>query len=934
MGGALSGMVLGTSYTVTASNGSCTSAPTTSFSNGAQLSVPTTPTITSVAATCSAAGTSTISNYNATLNYTFTPSGPTVGGGGVISGMVLGTSYTVIADNGSCSSSSSASFSNAAQLAAVPQPTITTSQATCLAAGSSTVSNYNALYTYTFSPTGPTIGAGGVIAGMNTGTSYTLVADNGSCNSLISSSFSNTAQLSTPVTPLLNGVAATCSAAGTSTLANYNALYTYVFTPNGPTVGVGGVISGMIIGTSYTVVADNGSCTSSASLSFSNSAKLTIPSTPIISTSPATCLVSGSSLVSNFNNLHTYDFSPVGPLVTAGGNITGMFEGVSYTLTATSGGCTSVPSSTFSNSAQLAVPASPIISTIAPTCSTSGSSSITNYSSTNSYTFSPTGPSITVNGGLQGLSPTNYTITVTNPQGCTNTANFVIVAAPLVPTIAATKIDPVLCGGMGTINLTTTNVPNGSYTISYVQNGVTKTFNNVFIASNSAAINNVLAGTYSDLTITANTCVSSLGQSVSLFDPLPPTLTITNPVAVCAPNTIDLSSPAVTLGSSNGSQFTYWSDANATQALLSPVVSSSNTYYIKASLKNCTTVKSVNVVINQVDVIAITPVNDLCTNDNPINLSATPIGGVWSGNGVSAGVFNPANATIGKNTITYTSSGICPTSATVDILVNATPNLNFVTDKDSVCIGEPFLLQDASDLQIVNFIWDYSNGVIVNSITKNISHTYNDAGKYTITMTGTSITGCTSTITKPDFITVLAKPHASFLHLPTGPTVLSPIVDFTNNSTDATNYEWNFNDGKKSYSTNVSHTYPATPETYFVRLTAYNGLKTCNDDTLVPIEIFDDIYYYVPNTFTPNGDELNNIFIPVLSGAITYENYSFYIFNRWGELLFESHNKDVGWDGTYNNKICKPDTYIWKLEFKDQPTLQKHFFTGHINLVN
>ena len=100
------------------------------------------------------------------------------------------------------------------------------------------------------------------------------------------------------------------------------------------------------------------------------------------------------------------------------------------------------------------------------------------------------------------------------------------------------------------------------------------------------------------------------------------------------------------------------------------------------------------------------------------------------------------------------------------------------------------------------------------------------------------------------------------------------------------------------------------------------------------IEVFDEVYCYIPNTFTPNGDELNNEFKPILSSSIAEEHYSLFIFNRWGELLFESHNKNVGWNGAFGNKICIPGTYIWKIEFTDNVNKEKHMKTGHVNLVN
>ncbi|POY34629.1 hypothetical protein C3K47_19320, partial [Solitalea longa] len=96
----------------------------------------------------------------------------------------------------------------------------------------------------------------------------------------------------TPAVPTITTSAATCSAAGSSTISNYSASNTYIFTPTGPTVGAGGVISGMTTGTSYTVTAGNGGCTSAPSSSFTNAAMLTAPAVPTASvTTQPTCAV-------------------------------------------------------------------------------------------------------------------------------------------------------------------------------------------------------------------------------------------------------------------------------------------------------------------------------------------------------------------------------------------------------------------------------------------------------------------------------------------------------------------------------------------------------------------------------------------------------------------------------------------------------------------
>lgn len=154
-----------------------------------------TPVVTSMAATCSAPGTSSLSGYNPVLTYVFDPAGPAVDSTGAINGLVTGTNYTVAITLGSCTTAVSAPFSNAVQLATPDVPTLVALPATCDADGSNTISNYNAAYTYAFIPTGPTVGAGGSITGMTAGSNYTVAANDGNCASTESAPFSNEPQL-------------------------------------------------------------------------------------------------------------------------------------------------------------------------------------------------------------------------------------------------------------------------------------------------------------------------------------------------------------------------------------------------------------------------------------------------------------------------------------------------------------------------------------------------------------------------------------------------------------------------------------------------------------------------------------------------------------------------------------------------------------------
>ncbi|MNY18905.1 hypothetical protein D3C86_1523140 [compost metagenome] len=95
----------------------------------------------------------------------------------------------------------------------------------------------------------------------------------------------------------------------------------------------------------------------------------------------------------------------------------------------------------------------------------------------------------------------------------------------------------------------------------------------------------------------------------------------------------------------------------------------------------------------------------------------------------------------------------------------------------------------------------------------------------------------------------------------------------------------------------------------------------------------DEIIYYVPNTFTPNGDEHNNIFTPVFVCGYDPLEYKFEVYDRWGQLVFSSLDSKTGWDGTYNGSPVKEGVFGWKLEYKAEETPEKKILTGHANLL-
>jgi membrane associated rhomboid family serine protease len=432
------------------------------------LAIPDVPTVITNPATCSAEGTATISNYSGLLTYTFSPTGPSVGASGVISGLTAGTSYSVTASNGTCTSAPSASFSIATQLTTPADPEVDITPATCSAEGTATISNYSGLLTYTFSPTGPSVGTSGVISGLTAGATYTVTASNGPCTSAPSALFSIATQLTTPADPEVDITPATCSADGIATISNYSVSLTYTFIPTGPSVGTSGVISGLTVGTSYTVTAGNGSCTSAPSASFNIAAQLTTPVVPEVGTNPATCSADGIATISNYSVSLTYTFIPTGPSVGTSGVISGLTAGTSYTVTAGNGSCTSAASSSFNVAAQLLTPT--ITLTSGPTCSLDLLTYGAVITVSSGTPVASSGSLINTSGNIWTLSGVTVGVDVTITLTVTGCQDQEVITTPICncdPITAPEVINTSYCAGSGIPQFNVTNLPPSGFTLNW-----------------------------------------------------------------------------------------------------------------------------------------------------------------------------------------------------------------------------------------------------------------------------------------------------------------------------------------------------------------------------------------------------------------------------------------------------------------------------------
>jgi gliding motility-associated-like protein len=230
-------------------------------------------------------------------------------------------------------------------------------------------------------------------------------------------------------------------------------------------------------------------------------------------------------------------------------------------------------------------------------------------------------------------------------------------------------------------------------------------------------------------------------------------------------------------------------------------------------------------------------------------------------------------------------------------------------------------------------LWTFSDGTTATGCGT-ISKTFDYSGTYDVGLTVTTTEGCTDNMTVTDYINVSPVPEAFFSFSPGVVTVNNPEIEFTNSSINADSYTWTFGDGSSdSNEENPSHLFPAEEGQYEILLVAESN-GGCVDSTLQTIIVQDVLVFYVPNTFTPDGDNFNQVFKPVIASGVDIYDYHFTIFNRWGEILFESYNTENGWDGTYGNRgLVDDEVYVWQIEFGETMSDKTHRYRGHVTVL-
>lgn len=429
--------------------------------------------------------------------------------------------------------------------------------------------------------------------------------------------------------------------------------------------------------------------------------------------------------------------------------------------------------------------------------------------------------------------------------------------------------------------------------------------------------------TYTISAANANGCVSTTTATVTVN----PSPVITIPGAtICEGSTASLT--ATGADTYSWSPFQSLSDSIGATVIAKP--NTTTTYSVNGTVTSsgCKGTATVMVKVNSSPVVTVSPAT-ICSGSSTTLRATGAYTYSWSPNdGISSTIEAEVNVNP-TSTITYTVIGTdkngCKDTATALLTVSPNPIINVTPAQ--ICPGDTATLTATGADAYTwspNYKLSSTTGSQVESYTR-IATTY--------TIKGTNTFGCSSTTSAK--VSVHPTPKAIIEANPNPASIYDPTINFKSHSTGAITWHWFYGDpnNSESYTENTVFTYPKVSATYPVMLIVTNQFG-CIDTTTLDVFVKDAFSIYVPNTFTPNNDDVNDVFYPSGNG-IDETDYHMWIFDRWGNLIWKSSTWGETWDGKANggSKLAQIDTYVWKIEVKEKDTPTVHHLVGHVNIV-
>jgi len=511
------------------------------------------------------------------------------------------------------------------------------------------------------------------------------------------------------------------------------------------------------------------------------------------------------------------------------------------------------------------------------------------------------------------LAAGNYTCTITEADNCQVTYTGTVPTSPM-PVLTVTANPTSVCAGSAvTLSVTASGGALQSYT-----------WNPGNVTGTSISVTPAASTTYTVSGSDANGCNVSASVPVAV-KPVPTSTFTISPANVClnTPQKITYTGNAANTATYNWFGFAGTTvQSGSAQGPYTILFNNSGNYNLQLQVteNGCQSAITTNPVVISAPVTASFTVSEasVCSGST-ITATYTGSGAAtatatwsWGGGAVQSGSgFGPYTVKYDRNGLISLSvkDGACMANApSVVINVTQKPVVDFTASALAGCF--PFTVNFTNNTQNADaYQWEFGDGNTATSA--NPSHTYNNAGVYTVKLVATMQGKCAESITKTNLITVKEPPHAAFT---VNPAENKPLelheasFSFVNGSNGATTYKWDFGDNTTGTVANATHQYQL-PGNYTVTLHAINELG-CEDTAVRQfMMVIPDKVLVIPNVFSPNGDGINDTWeIAGLRGAT---NCSVQIFNRWGQQVYNSHEYNVPWDGTWKGKPLPVGTFYY-----------------------
>lgn len=832
----------------------------------------------------------TLTANGGTGTYSWTPSTglSTTTNSVTVASPTITTTYTVTRAIGSCSSFTTITVTVG------PPPTITvtpTSTTICSGRTVSITTNGAGPYVWTASTGTNPPAAATVSVTPSTTTTYTVVSGVGTCTAQAVSTVSVVPSVTLTITPPSTVV---CSGATFPMTASGATNYTWTpFTGLNAYTGAN-VIATPTITTIYTITATNGTCTNSttatvsvATVSTSVSASNTNYCT---GSTPVTLTASGAT---------TYSWAPSAGLSATTGAVVNASPSVTttYTVTGTSGPCSLTRTITINAAVTPTITITPPSTVIC-----NGSSSPMLASGASNYSWTPiygltayTGPNVTANPTVT----TTYTIVGINGT-CTNSTTATVSVTTVNHSVTASASS--YCIGGAPVTLTA----NGATTYAWAPgSSLSSTTGSVVSATPSVTTTYTVTGTI-------GTC--SNDRTVTI------TVTPTPTVSIVSTNTLLCSSGSgATLTASGASSYT-WMPGGTTGSTL-PVNPSTTTTYTAygVSAGGCIAIPAtITESVITVPIPTLTASSSTVCLTNTVTISANPNTGytynwlpvtqIISNNTLPSITAKPTST----GTVIYTltlSSGTCVNTNTIALQVFSClpPVVNFSTlTNDSICTDGCVTFENLTTGDSpINYEWIFPGGTPPTSTSLNPQVCYSAAGSYSVALIATNAFG-SDTLVKNNYISVADIPDVRAFK----DTIIRYGESAPISVTGAMSYQWYPNNGTVACPT-CSNTIAQPSVTTMYIVEGSNSPYCKSRDTIMVVVDLICGDFFVPNAFSPNGDNLNET---INVHGLCVSTFNLQIYNRWGEKVFETSSKENSWDGTYKGKPLDTGVFVYKVD--------------------